>query len=102
MHPLHEYLACELAERLDCRRIVVLYDSRSALVSFCNRELPPADEIHVGASPLLHTGEDVDEGSERACESKDNRAAQRPGWGLPCPSCASAGTSRAWPASTAR
>ncbi|HZO31774.1 MAG TPA: hypothetical protein VFH48_37930 [Chloroflexota bacterium] len=55
-HPLHEYLARELAERLDRRRIVVLYDSRSALVPFCDRELPPADETHVGASPLLHTG----------------------------------------------
>jgi hypothetical protein len=73
----------ELAERLDRRRIVVLYDSRSALVPFCDRELRPADETHVGASPLLHTGEDVDGGPERACESKDNRAAQRLGWALP-------------------
>jgi hypothetical protein len=102
MHPLHEYLARELAERPDSRRIVVAYDSRSKLVPFCDLKLPPADETHVGASPLLHTGEDVDEDSERACESNDNRAAQRLGWGLPCRSCASAGTSRDWPASTAR
>ena len=70
MHPLHEYLARELAERLDRRRIVVLYDSRSALVPFCDRELPPADETHLGACSLQHTGEDVDEGSER-CRSAE-------------------------------
>ena len=89
-HPLQEYLARKL-ERPDSRRIVVVYDLRSKLVPFCDRDLPPADETHVGASPLLRTGEDVDEGPERcrsaerysrsagACESKDIRAAQRLG-----------------------
>jgi hypothetical protein len=101
-HPLHEPLARELAERPDSRRIVVVYDSRSKLVPFCDRELPPADQTHVGDSPLLRTGEDVGEGPERACESKDVRAAQRLGRGLPYRSCASAGSSRDWPASTAR
>ena len=50
MHPLHGYLAREHAERMDRRRIFVLYNSRSGLVPFCDRELPPADGTHVGAS----------------------------------------------------
>ncbi len=42
MHALHEHLARELADRLDSRRIVVVYDPRSELVPFFDRELMPA------------------------------------------------------------
>lgn len=36
MHPLHDYIAHQVAERLKSRRIVVMYDPRRELVAFFN------------------------------------------------------------------
>jgi hypothetical protein len=36
MHPLHDYVAKQLADKIKSRRVVVWYDERSEFVPFVN------------------------------------------------------------------
>ncbi|WP_437978278.1 PglZ domain-containing protein [Sorangium sp. So ce295] len=57
MHPLHKYIAKQIASRLDARRVVVLYDPRFELVPFV-RELRGA-EPSARPSPVCVGGVDA-------------------------------------------
>ncbi len=49
MHPLHDYIARQISDRLKEHRVVVVYDPRSELPTFF-------EEACGGASALMRTG----------------------------------------------
>ncbi len=55
MHPLHDYVAKQLAERLKARRVVVWYDVRREFAAFVD-EIRGGPRSQSGVGPVMLAG----------------------------------------------